>query len=296
MSELFKNEPARAKVREWHDKFRARVVGQPVSREVETRFGKTHVLVAGPENGPPLIALHGALASSAHLLGELGPLIETHRVYGIDVIGQSVMSADARLSVKNDDYGLWLAEVLDGLGLTRVRVLGVSWGGFVAQRFAAIAPERIEKLALLVPAGMVTGSTWEGLVKMGLPMTMFLMSPTPRRLQKFATNLLTTLDDDWLPFIGDAFQSYDLRKMSVPRLSKTEEFAKLSVPVLVIGAEHDVSFPGHAVIERARQLFDKPQQLETELLVGVKHSPPTTDTFRAWLGERVNRFFGASLS
>ena len=85
--------------------------------------------------------------------------------------------------------------------------------------------------------------------------------------------------------------------MSVPRLSKTEEFAKLSVPVLVIGAEHDVSFPGHAVIERARQLFDKPQQLETELLVGVKHSPPTTDTFRAWLGERVNRFFfGASLS
>ena len=48
MTELFKSEPARSKVREWHDKFRARVVGQPVSREVETRFGKTHVLVAAP--------------------------------------------------------------------------------------------------------------------------------------------------------------------------------------------------------------------------------------------------------
>lgn len=296
MTELFKSETARTKVREWHDKFRARVVGQPVSREVDTRFGKTHVLVAGPENAPPLIALHGALASSAHLLGELGPLIEKHRVYGIDVIGQSVMSADARLSVKNDDYGLWLTEVIDGLGLSKVRVLGVSWGGFVAQRFAAIAPERIEKLALLVPAGMVQGSTWEGLMKMGLPMTMFLMSPTPGRLQKFAANLLTTLDDDWLPFIGDAFQSYDLRKMSVPRLSKPEDFSKLSVPVLVISAEHDVSFPGRAVLERAKQLFDKPRQLETELLAGVKHSPPTTDTFRAWLGERLNRFYGASLS
>jgi len=99
-----------------------------------------------------------------------------------------------------------------------------------------------------------------------------------------------------LPFIGDAFQSYDLRKMSVPRLSKTEEFAKLSVPVLVIGAEQDVSFPGRAVLARARQLFDKPQQLETGLLAGVNHSPPSTDTFRAWLGERFNRFFGLSLS
>jgi hypothetical protein len=134
---------------------------------------------------------------------------------------------------------------------------------------------------------MVSGSAWDGFWKMGWPMTLFLMAPSEQRLKKFGAALLTTLDDEWLPYIGDSFQSYRL-DMKVPMLSKTDEFEKLAAPVLVIAAEHDISFPGQAVLDRAKQLFKAP---ELELLAGSQHSPPTTDEFRGWLSQRLTTFF-----
>lgn len=286
-SVMFKSPAARETIERWHGRFRDQI-GSPVeSRTVPTSFGATHVLVGGPESAPPLVILHGALASSAHLLVELRDLLKHFRVYAVDVIGQSVKSADVRLRVDNDDYGHWLVQVVDGLGLQTFRLIGVSWGGFVAQRFTKVAPQRVEKLALLVPAGMVGGSGWDGFWKMGWPMTLYLMSPTPARLRKFASALLSTLDDDWMPYIGDSFRSYRL-DMKVPAHSKPEEFATLAAPVLVIAAEHDISFPGQVVLDRAKQLFKSP---DLELLKGSQHSPPTTNEFRSWMGERLTKFF-----
>jgi len=80
------------------------------------------------------VCLHGALASSAHVLPELGSLVEHYRVYAVDLLGQSVMSEDVRLELNDDSYGDWLQAVCAGLGLTRINLLGVSWGGFVALR------------------------------------------------------------------------------------------------------------------------------------------------------------------
>ena len=288
MTELFKDESARQKIRTWHDRFKARIPQPTESRTLDTTFGKTHVLSAGPQSRPPLVVLHGAMASSAHLLVELAPLLERFRVHAVDVIGQSVMSEDTRLAVKGNDYGQWLTQVLDGLGLESTNVLGVSWGGFVTLRLASVSPARIRRLALLVPAGLVTGSTWQGLVKTAWPMTRFIMSPTPERLQALGASLLTTLDDDWLPYIGDAFTSYDMKKMKVPALARDGEFAQLTAPVLVIGAEHDVSFPGDKVVARARQLF---KSADVEVIPGAKHSPPTTPQFRQWLAGRLTAFF-----
>ena len=238
-------------------------------------------------DGSPLVILHGAMASSAHALGELGGLMETFRVYAVDVMGQSVKSADMRPSVLNDEYGRWMVEVLDGLQLPKVNLIGISWGGFVSIRFAAVAPERIERLVLLVPAGMVSGSAFAGFVRMGWPMAMYMLSPTPARLQKFMANLLTTLDDDWAPYLGDAFLSYNMN-MTVPKLAKPEELKSLTAPTLVIAADDDVSFPGDRVLSRAAELF--PRLAGTELIKGCKHSPPTTDEFRGWLSGKISTF------
>jgi 2-hydroxy-6-oxonona-2,4-dienedioate hydrolase len=285
---LFKNEASKAVVLEWFEKFRARIPTATQSREVQTRFGLTHVLVGGPEDAPPLVLCHGAMASSAHALVELSALLERFRVYAVDVIGQSVKSADTRLSVKNDDYGHWLAEVMDGLSLKSAHVVGISWGGFVTIRLAAVAPERITKLALLVPAGMVSGSMWRGFVRMGWPMTKYLMAPSESRLHGLVENLLTTKGDEWTPFLGDAFRSYDVASMSVPRLAEPGELAKFTAPTLVMGADQDVSFPGERLLARAPELFKSLK--ETELIRGAMHCPPTTPAFRDWLSNRISSF------
>lgn len=48
----------------------------------------------------------------------------------------------------------WNKELLDGLGITRVSVLGHSMGGMLATRFALMYPEKTEKLLLENPIGL----------------------------------------------------------------------------------------------------------------------------------------------
>jgi 2-hydroxy-6-oxonona-2,4-dienedioate hydrolase len=291
MKPLFKSDTARDTLVRWHHHFVSKIPAETRSMRVSTRFGETHVLAAGKEDGPRVVILHGALASSAHLMRELAPLLAHYRVFAVDIVGQSVMSAPHRLSTQNDDHGHWLAEVLDALGLDAVLLLGVSWGGFAALRFTTVAPHRVTKLALLVPAGVVKGSMVRGFVRMGWPMTRFLMKPTPARRDRFLTHILTTPDDEWRDYLGDAFTGYHL-DFKVPRLATPDELAGFAGPALVVAADNDISFPGARLIARTRTLFKGP--VETELLKDCNHSPPTTDAFRSWMAERIRTFFDAA--
>jgi pimeloyl-ACP methyl ester carboxylesterase len=291
MKPTFKNEAATAKMLEWYERFRARLPVPTESRTVATRVGDTHVLVGGPPTAPPIVVVHGAMASSAHVMVELAPLLSRYRVHAVDVIGQSVKTPHARPSVKTNDYGIWLADVLDKLELPSASVIAISWGGFAAIRLAAYAPERIERLALLVPAGIVNGYAWQGITKLMVPMMLWRMFPTRARFEKFATNLLTTTDDDWMPYLHDAFQSFNM-DMRVPILARPEELTRFRAPVLVISGDSDISFPGTKLAKRARELFAN--VVETVVLEHCKHSPPTTDEFRRSLTDRLAAFFDAA--
>ena len=54
---------------------------------------------------------------AAHLLSEFGPLARRFRLVAPDLPGQSVRGPQVRLPLTDDAYALWLADVLDGLGL-----------------------------------------------------------------------------------------------------------------------------------------------------------------------------------
>ena len=93
-------------------------------------------------------------------------------------------------------------------------------------------------------------------------------------------------DDDWARYLADSMKlmKTDLR---VPPLFGPSDVASFDKPVLVIGAEQDASFPGAALVARAKELFP---HAETELLPGAKHGPSTTPEARAALADRVSRF------
>ncbi len=287
MTSTFKSEEGRLRLEARAQRLREGLAHPTESLQLTTSWGRTHVLTAGPPDAPPAVLLHGALANSALLLRELEGLVPRFRVHAVDVVGQSPLSADARPSVTNNDYGRWLEEVLDGLGLASAHVVAVSWGGFVAIRLAAHAPERIRTLALLVPAGVV-GSPLSSHIRMGWPMTRYLLAPTPATLDALMARLLTTPEEEWTGYLADAFLTFNLRTMRVPALARTRELAGFQAPTFVLGADQDLSFPGEALIRRARELF--PNLVDTELLRGSRHSPPTTPEFREWLAERLTRF------
>ncbi|MEK6576067.1 MAG: alpha/beta fold hydrolase, partial [Nitrospirota bacterium] len=109
---------------------------------LDTRFGPTHILITGPANAPPLVALHGIHASGPFGLEVLLPLTKNYRVYLPDIIGQPGRSAKTLIPPLGNNYAKWLADILDGLGLERAAFTGISFGGGILLDLAAYAPER----------------------------------------------------------------------------------------------------------------------------------------------------------
>ena len=285
-SAMFVSEGGKAKMLEWHHTFRSESTVVVESRMVETPNGTTHVLVCGPEDAPPLVCLHGALATSAHLLPEVVALAAHRRLYLVDVVGQSVMSEDRRLAVDDDTYGRWLVGVLDALGLDRVAVFGVSWGGFVAMRTACFAPDRIAALALMAPAGVVDGPAWKGFTEIGLPMLTYRLFGSESGKQKFLRAIFTKIDQRWESYFVEALAAYRL-DVRVPKLVTTETASAYRGPVLAFGAADDLSFPGGALVARIAELFPN---AETNLIPDCRHCPPFDEAFRATTAKAVMAF------
>jgi pimeloyl-ACP methyl ester carboxylesterase len=70
------------------------------------------------------------------------------------VIGEPGFSAESRPALDSDAYTLWLNEVLRALGIDRFSMVGMSLGGWLALHFATRQPERVERMALIVPGGV----------------------------------------------------------------------------------------------------------------------------------------------
>ncbi len=219
----------------------------------------------------------------AHVLPELGSLLTTRRVYALDVIGQSAWSEDRRIDVSGDDYGKWVLEACTALGLDRLDLFGVSWGGFVATRAAILGQERIGHLTLMMPAGVVGNSIWASMRDAGFAILAYRLFPNAARLDRVVRSQFTTLDPDWSAYFGEALFAYKL-DVRLPPMLIMEDAAKVRCPVLVFGAENDASFPGRALLARAKQLFP---QAQTELIANSKHCPPLTPQFREWMASKV---------
>jgi pimeloyl-ACP methyl ester carboxylesterase len=280
---IFKNEAAKQRMEDWYGQFLKRAGISMEAKDVPTSYGSNHVLTAGDSSNPPIVCLHSMMTSSAHLLSEVGLLAEHFYLIAPDLPGQSVMGLPVHLSYKDDSHSRWLEEILDGLGLEKVHMLGVSLGGFVARQFASEHPDRVQSLTLIVPAGIVQGSLIKGFTKMALPMMRYKMRPTEKNLKRLVENLITTWDDDWAHYLGDAFNDFR-PNLKIPPLASDEELQRLTMPCLVIGAEEDISFPGRELIARVKGVIP---HVQTELLEKSKHSPPTTPEFREWLTERI---------
>lgn len=121
---------------------------------VNTRFGRTHMLAAGPAQAPALFLIPG-VAGCAPLWRKQLPAFAGHfRVYALDIPGQPGLSDPNPPSFLNDDYTLWLSDVLDDLGLERAHFAGVSVGGWIAMRMGIDAPGRVDRVVMMGPTGI----------------------------------------------------------------------------------------------------------------------------------------------
>src|SRR6478735_9038682 len=123
-------------------------------RFLDTAAGRVYVHRAGKANGPKLVLLHGYMMSHWYFHGLYPALGQTHDVLAVDLPGYGESDRPSTRSFAYDypAFAGVVVEVLDQLGLDRVRLLGHSMGGGVALTIAARWPERVERLVLECPA------------------------------------------------------------------------------------------------------------------------------------------------
>ena len=69
------------------------------SMDVTSRFGRTHLVVCGPVEAPPLVLLHSFFSSLTNWAYNIADLSRHYRVYAPDMMGQPSKSIRVKPSV-----------------------------------------------------------------------------------------------------------------------------------------------------------------------------------------------------
>lgn len=231
---------------------------------VRTGFGDTFVVASGVKTDKSVILLHGSSTNSAMWMGDVAVLGKTRRVYAVDIIGEPGKSAESRPEPGGSDYGQWLVQVMDGLGLNKSAVVGNSLGGWMSISLASYAPQRVESLVLIASGG---------LSPMRLPFllkTLVYHSMGGKGIAK--SNKLVYGDmempEEVLAFgrlIGESF---------IPRVNgygalPDAALKKLDMPVLYIGGDKDALLPTKKNAARLKMLVP---HAEVRVLEGRPHA------------------------
>lgn len=285
MSDVFRTADARCAVLERQAEFLDRWPEPRRQRIVPTRHGDTFVVDCGDQSAPAVVLVHGAGFNSAAWTPDVAAWTTTHRVFAVDVIGEPGRSAGSRPLFEGDAYTRWLDDVLDEVGVDRAAFVGTSLGGWIALDHAIRRPDRVSRLAALVPAGI-------GRQKYRALLTALLLMPFGRRGRRAGMSHvlgprpsvpsdaggpvmqgtgddLTAEFDDYLWLIQT---SYRPRRDRLP-IFTDEQLAALAVPLLVIAGAQDRLLDAH---DTARRLHALRPDATVVVLPDTGHIPTGT--------------------
>jgi pimeloyl-ACP methyl ester carboxylesterase len=120
-------------------------------RYVDAAGLNMHVAEAGPPDGDPIVLLHGWPQHWYQWRHQIPKLAERHRVIVPDLRGLGWTEAPPD-GYDKENMGTDVLNLLDALGLDKVRLVGHDWGGWIGFLIAFRAPERFERyVALNIP-------------------------------------------------------------------------------------------------------------------------------------------------
>lgn len=289
MSSIYKSAAGEAALLRWYDEQLNALPFVPESLYVETPAGRTHVLAAGPAGAAPVVLLHGMNMNAAAMGGALRHLAGHRRVFAIDIVGMPGKSAGTRLPRGGDGYPRWLYAVLDGLSVESTAFVGVSFGGWLVLKLAAVAPERIRAAVLLDTGGFVPFSVGGQMVA-GWAALRYMWRPSQQNGLRAARPFFgpgIEPDQEFVELLtlGYRHTRLDIDLKGLPVLSAAE-LSGFSAPTFVSYGEHDIFFDAGRAVARAREVLTG--FVVSEIIAGEGHVK--SDEAERRLYERVRGF------
>lgn len=223
--------------------------------------GIVHVRMVGPEQGRPVILVHGFSVPN-YVFDQTSADLAANgfRVIRFDLYGRG-WSDRPELDYDRELFANQLLELMDTLYLPKADLLGLSMGGAIVGRFAAEHPERVRSLALVAPLTEpqdISVMAWPG-VGEWLMRTWYLPKlaasqledfPHPERVPGWAERFQPQMRYDGF---GRAILSTMRHVIPESSLPDFRQVGKTGLPVLLVWGEADKTVPyvQHAAVQRA---------------------------------------------
>lgn len=224
---------------------------------VPTSCGDIHIIASGKMDAPPLFLLPMAGLSATMWYPNISALSQEYRTYAVDIPNDLGRSIPTRHTRNGHASAAWLLELFDELKVDSAFVAGASNGGWLAANLAVHTPERVQRVALLAPAGIFKPVSLKFYVTM-LPVAVF---PHERTLS-VCTKPMASKD-----FVGEkrlanqmltGFKNRSIAgamNLAPPRSFSNEELRQIETPVLLLYGELEMICNPHKAMERARQII-----------------------------------------
>lgn len=242
-------------------------------QDVETAFGTTRVYLYGPDDPAarsrtPVVLVHGAGSCSAMWYPNTPDLSADRPVYAVDTPGDPGRSVQREPIHQPERAAQWLDETLAGLGLDRVHLVGISYGGWLALNQAHRRPERLASVTLLDPGG---------LEKVGLRFFVWLFAGL---FASFAPRTLRPRLAAWLEqpvlvmpelrtMIRTAVRAYRIRRPAPLPLSDAE-LSTIRTPLYLVLGKRSLLLHPERQMERVPRLIPGTR---AEIITGTGHGP-----------------------
>jgi len=244
-----------------------------LTTSMRAELGEHSVAYRIAGEGPPLVLLHGFLCDSRVWGRQLADLSDRFTVVAWDAPGAG-SSSDPPDQFTIGDWARCLAEFLDSVGIERATVLGLSWGGILAQELYRLHPSRV---AALILAGTYAG--WKGslpaahcrarLERCAREASLPAEELAARWVPEFFTDAAPQVLRDEMTAVVRDFHPLGFRLMarSLADTDTTDLLPAIDVPTLLLWGDDDVRSP----LSIAEQFHAAIPSAELALIPGAGH-------------------------
>lgn len=241
----------------------------PESIDVPTSFGSTRVHHWRGQ-APDIVLLHG-VGDTSFRWTPFAAALADFNVFAIDIMGEVGGSTPDIGFETGDDYGTWLGETIDSLGLAAPHIAGMSLGGYVALSHV-VQGGAAGSLVLFDPVGLVKLRLFR-FIRWGAATGLAAMAPGPIRRwagRRLRQPLLDNKADTRAHMLGSIGHPMKLPPLPV---FTGEQLASIAVPVRVVAGAKSPPFDGAAMLSRVTESI---KNAHTRLLPDAGHAPAMT--------------------
>lgn len=230
---------------------------------VETPYGRSHVLVSGEKDAPPLVLIPGLFADATMWYPNVEALSEHYRVYTLDMMNYGGKSMPAGKAIQDiHDYKIWFKSVLNHFDVERTAVAGLSYGSWLALALAREMPDTIASLALLDPSEtfmpMNSSMAWKGF-------RYFMFFPNRKKYEKFFDWMGGGYTDPqleiWFEHMLDVIEFGSVGMFDIPqhKIYEPHELTMIKMPVLIMTGGKPI-------------VYDSPEEFKENAIKAIPHA------------------------